>query len=68
MLNVGAGTGSYEPSDCRVVAQLDEARTRKGLARLERDLADGSFWTAHADLRERTSVDLGYRLLVAGPR
>jgi SAM-dependent methyltransferase len=36
-----------------------------GLARLRRDLADGTWRRRHADLLERTELDLGYRLVVA---
>jgi hypothetical protein len=32
---------------------------------LERDLASGAWHERHADLLDRDSVDLGYRLLVA---
>jgi SAM-dependent methyltransferase len=36
-----------------------------GVARLRRDLADGTWRRRHADLLERAEVDLGYRLVVA---
>lgn len=38
-----------------------------GLARLERDLADGTWHRAQADLLERDSLDCGYRLIIAAP-
>jgi SAM-dependent methyltransferase len=37
-----------------------------GLARLERDLRDGTWVRRNGDLLERTELDLGYRLLIAG--
>jgi SAM-dependent methyltransferase len=36
-----------------------------GLARLRRDLADGTWHRHHADLLARTELDLGYRLVVS---
>lgn len=36
-----------------------------GLRRLARDLESGAFWARHADLRDRSELDLGYRLLVS---
>jgi len=40
--------------------------TALGIARLEADLASGAWHERHADLLERESIDMGYRLLVAG--
>lgn len=40
--------------------------TARGIAQLEADLASGAWQTRHADLMERESIDMGYRLLVAG--
>jgi SAM-dependent methyltransferase len=40
--------------------------TALGMALLEADLASGAWHERHADLRERASIDMGYRLLVAG--
>jgi SAM-dependent methyltransferase len=40
--------------------------TALGIARLEADLASGAWHDRHADLMERKSIDMGYRLLVAG--
>lgn len=37
-----------------------------GLARLAHDLGDGTWDRRYGDLRERESLDLGYRLVVAG--
>lgn len=48
-----------------VFARRDEAEVAPGLARLERDLADGTWHRRHAGLLERDAMDLGYRLLVA---
>jgi SAM-dependent methyltransferase len=39
-----------------------------GLARLRADLADGSWERRHGQLRTRTTLDLGYRLVVAERR
>ena len=39
-----------------------------GVARLRRDLADGTWLRRHADLLERTELDLGYRLVASRPR
>jgi SAM-dependent methyltransferase len=39
--------------------------TAFGIARLEADLASGAWHERHADLMERDSIDMGYRLLVA---
>jgi SAM-dependent methyltransferase len=36
-----------------------------GVARLQRDLEDGSWARRHADLLTRTELDLGYRLVIA---
>jgi SAM-dependent methyltransferase len=36
-----------------------------GLARLRRDLADGTWLRRHGDLLDRTELDLGYRLVVS---
>jgi SAM-dependent methyltransferase len=40
--------------------------TALGIARLEADLASGAWYERHSDLLERESIDMGYRLLVAG--
>jgi hypothetical protein len=40
--------------------------TALGIARLQADLASGAWQERHADLMERDSIDMGYRLLVAG--
>jgi hypothetical protein len=42
------------------------AAVESGLARLRRDLADGTWTRRHGHLLERTELDLGYRLVVAG--
>ena len=38
-----------------------------GLARLRADLADGTWLQRHADLLDRSEIDLGYRLVIARP-
>jgi SAM-dependent methyltransferase len=40
--------------------------TALGIARLEADLASGAWHERHAELLARDSIDMGYRLLVAG--
>ena len=44
---------------------LDPERVRRGVARLADDLRSGRWQARHAALRERESLDLGYRLVVA---
>jgi SAM-dependent methyltransferase len=39
-----------------------------GLARLRADLADGTWLRRHADLFDRSEIDLGYRLVISRPR
>ena len=43
---------------------LDPEHVRRGMARLADDLRSGSWEARHAALRERESLDLGYRLVV----
>jgi SAM-dependent methyltransferase len=40
--------------------------TARGIARLEADLASGAWHERHDDMAARDSIDMGYRLLVAG--
>jgi SAM-dependent methyltransferase len=47
-------------------ARLDQADYAPGLARLERDLADGTWARHHGDLLERSAYDVGLRLVIAG--
>ena len=44
---------------------LDPDRVRRGVARLAEDLASGRWEARHGALRQRESLDLGYRLLIA---
>ena len=48
------------------LAKRSEAELAEGLARLRADLDSGAWARRHADLLERDTLDLGYRLLV-GP-
>jgi hypothetical protein len=48
-------------------SMLDRADVADGLARLEADLATGAWRERHGHLLERDSLDVGYRLVVAGP-
>jgi SAM-dependent methyltransferase len=44
---------------------LDPEHVRRGIARLTKDLRSGRWEARHGALRERESLDLGYRLVVA---
>lgn len=46
-------------------AQLDPEIRRRGTEQLRRDLENGTWDARHGELRARTEIDLGYRLLVA---
>ena len=48
-----------------VFQRLDERETQDGLRRLSEDLEAGTWQARHADLSERDTIDLGYRLLVS---
>jgi SAM-dependent methyltransferase len=49
------------------LAKRSEDELAEGLARLRADLDSGAWARRHADLLERDSLDLGYRLLVGRP-
>jgi hypothetical protein len=44
---------------------LTEEHNAEGLARLERDLADGTWRDRYADLVDRDELDAGYRLVIS---
>ena len=46
-------------------AQLDPEVVRRGVARLADDLRSGGWEARHGGLRQRESLDVGYRLIVA---
>lgn len=46
------------------LAQLDDATVDRNMARLTRELADGSWDQKYGHLRELDSMDLGYRLVI----
>jgi len=48
------------------LALADPDIVTRGMARLEADLASGAWHERHADLDRLESIDLGYRLVVAG--
>ena len=48
-----------------VFQRLDEREARDGLRRLSEDLEAGTWQARHADLTQRATIDLGYRLLVS---
>ncbi|MFI1868648.1 methyltransferase domain-containing protein [Streptomyces jumonjinensis] len=48
-----------------MLAQTGEEVLRPGLARLSSDLSSGVWHDRHADLLDRETLDVGYRLLVA---
>ena len=52
-------------SNCSGLALADPAVVARGVAALEADLNSGEWQRRHADLAERTAIDLGYRLVVA---
>jgi hypothetical protein len=54
--SVRAGISSF--------AKLDGAQLEAGLRRLRGDLKSGAWTAQHADLIERDTLDIGYRLLV----
>jgi hypothetical protein len=77
VVNVGAGSGSYEPVDLSVLAvepSREMIRQRPagaapaalaaGLARLADDLATGRWDARLGHLRAQRDADLGYRLVV----
>jgi hypothetical protein len=47
---------------------MDERIIADAMAKLARDLEDGSWHRRHADLLRLDELDLGYRLVVAGSR
>jgi SAM-dependent methyltransferase len=47
---------------------VDQDVVRAALARLEGDLADGTWAERHRDLLARSELDVGYRLVIAGRR
>lgn len=48
-----------------VFAQISDDVIQPGLARLSDDLSSGRWYQSHADLLDRETLDVGYRLLVA---
>jgi SAM-dependent methyltransferase len=48
------------------LARHDQGVVDEGMARLGRDLADGTWHRRHADLLEKDAIDGGLRLVVAG--
>jgi SAM-dependent methyltransferase len=52
-------------ANCSGLALADPAVVARGVAALEADLSSGAWQRRHADLAERESIDLGYRLVVA---
>lgn len=47
-------------------ARMDPAEVGPAMERLRTDVDSGAFWTRHADLADRSSMDFGYRLINAG--
>ncbi|HEY1633317.1 MAG TPA: class I SAM-dependent methyltransferase [Acidimicrobiales bacterium] len=47
------------------LARLDPSVARRGIDRLRTDLRTGRWATRHANLLERSDMDLGYRLVIA---
>lgn len=50
------------------IARQPAAVVDRAMAQLERDLDDGTWTRAHADLLDRDSIDAGYRLVVSPGR
>ena len=48
------------------VSLMDASIVAEAMARLEHDLADGTWLARHRDLLDRSELDVGYRLVVAG--
>lgn len=55
---VRAGISSFQ--------RLDRVEVERGLTSLREDLATGAFWKRNPELADRTEMDFGYRLIVAG--
>jgi SAM-dependent methyltransferase len=53
-------------ANCSGLALADPAVVARGVAALAADLESGAWQQRHGDLLERDSLDLGYRLVVAG--
>jgi hypothetical protein len=49
-----------------VFGRLSEAEVREFVERLRADLASGEWVRRNAELLQRTEVDLGFRLVIAG--
>ncbi len=47
-------------------AKLQTRDVESGVERLRRDLADGTWARRHGDLLNRSEIDLGYRIVIAG--
>lgn len=76
VVNVGAGSGSYEPRERYVLdarnatsgfARMPDTTVDRVVAALERDLASGAWDRRHRHLRELDELDVGLRLVVATP-
>jgi SAM-dependent methyltransferase len=52
-------------ANCSGLALADPAVIARGVAALASDLSNGGWHRRHADLADATTIDLGYRLLVA---
>ncbi len=53
-------------ANCSGLALAEPGVIARGMDALQKDLASGAWHNRHADLSERSELDLGYRLLVAG--
>ena len=54
-------------ANCSGLALADPSVITRGIAALESDLASGAWHQRHAALADLDAVDIGYRLIVAGP-
>ena len=62
VVNVGAGAGSYEPTD-RLVVAVDPSATMRGQRRS--DVESGEWTARYGHSLDLEFVDLGYRLVIA---
>jgi hypothetical protein len=53
---------------CSALALIGDAEREAGLARLSGDLVSGEWHRKYGHLLELDELDLGYRVIVAGPR
>jgi hypothetical protein len=68
VVNVGAGTGAYEPRDRHATSGFARMPTNvvdRVVSEVSRDLASGLWDDRHGHLRSLDELDVGLRLIVA---